>query len=250
MWRWRSSTTGCTIRSYSYQRMSNSELGDQDLFSVLEGNIFSGEEELQKEKEKLQNEISLKNKTIIELGERVTKTVVENMNIKLEQAKSEREKTELRDEIQKQKLENEELKIERKLLDEKNIVIQAQADRIKMLEIKIEKVNVSGEKNSDESLALAEEIKTKDERLINLEKIKEELEEKIQSQEDQILSLQSDLTKLEEIAKDQESNTAKRKRLEAQLVVMKNAIIETKRQDHTRLVSELKICRFVTVTVF
>ena len=205
--------------------MSNSELGDQDLFSVLEGNIFSGEEELQKEKEKLQNEISLKNKTIIELGERVTKTVVENMNIKLEQAKSEREKTELSAEIQKQKLENEELKIERKLLDEKNIVIQAQADRIKMLEIKIEKGNVSDEKNS----AAVEETKAKSERLINMEKIKEELEEKIQSQEDQILSLQSDLTKLEEIAKDQESNTAKRKRLEANLVVMKNAMMETKR---------------------
>ena len=243
MWRWRSSTTGCTIRSYNYQRMSNSELGDQDLFSVLEGNIFSGEEELQKEKEKLQNEISLKNKTIIELGERVTKTVVENMNIKLEQAKSEREKTELSAEIQKQKLENEELKIERKLLDEKNIVIQAQADRIKMLEIKIEKGNVSDEKNS----AAVEETKAKSERLINLEKIKEELEEKIQSQEDQILSLQSDLTKLEEIAKDQESSTTKRKRLEAQLVVMKNAIMEIKKEDHSRLVSELKICRFVTV---
>ena len=216
------------------------------MFSVLEGNIFSGEEELQKEKEKLQNEISLKNKTIIELGERVTKTVVENMNIKLEQAKSEREKTDLRDEIQKQKLENEELKIERKLLDEKNIVIQAQADRIKMLEIKIEKGNVSDEKNS----AAVEETKAKSERLINMEKIKEELEEKIQSQEDQILSLQSDLTKLESIRLDQESNTAKRKRLEAQLVVMKNAIMEIKKEDHSRLVSELKICRFVTVTVF
>ena len=162
------------------------------MFFVHDGNIIHDGAEIQEENEKLQKEIRLKNKNIIELAERLKKTEEENKNIKLKQITSDKKNRDLKDKIGRIKIDNEEeMRMNEKLLEENRRIVQAQCEEISSLK-------TSSKKNSIEFLAM-KEIKVKLEkekedlqsRLLKMEKIKEEQEKKIQSQKNKISSVKS-----------------------------------------------------------
>ena len=130
----------------------------------------------------------------------------------------------------------------------------------KLADKEVEVKNLTEEKEDQERLTeiwrstTEEKIKFQEEKisfLIESRRIRledkqaevQKLEEEKEDLEQEINSLEENISKFRTLEADQARGRKKRKRLEAKLKEMKNMILITKRQEHSKLVGALKVFR-------